>query len=77
MRPSNPLASETFELRCYWPCQVSWITDLDREKIIYPAIRSGRLVARRLGPDVVITDEDLQQWLAGLPRVGGREEAPR
>jgi hypothetical protein len=77
MKPSDPLAPETFELRCYRPCQVSWITGLDRRKIIYPAIRSGRLVARRLGPDVVITDDDLRQWLVGLPRIGSREEAPQ
>jgi len=75
MRPSDPLAPETFELRCYLPCQVSWITGFDRHEVIYPAIRSGRLVARRLGPNVVITDGDLRKWLASLPRVGGREEA--
>jgi len=76
MKPSDPLAPETFELRCYLPCQVSWITGLDREKVIYPAIRSGRLVARRLGPNVVITENDLSRWLASLPRVV-REEAPQ
>jgi hypothetical protein len=74
MKPSDPFAPETFELRCYLPCQVSWITGLDRERIIYPAIRSGRLVARRLGPNVVITDDDLRQFLAGLPRAGGFDQ---
>jgi hypothetical protein len=39
------------------------------------AIRDGRLVARQWGRQRVIIDDDLREFLAGLPRVGGPEEA--
>ena len=35
---------------------------------VYAAIRDGRLVARKLGRRTLITDDDLHQFLAGLPR---------
>jgi hypothetical protein len=38
------------------------------------AIRSGRLAARRWGNCVVIVDDDLREFLAGLPRVGGSSQ---
>jgi excisionase family DNA binding protein len=38
------------------------------------AIRSGRLTARRFGRRVFVTDDDLRQFLAGLPRVGASSQ---
>jgi hypothetical protein len=35
----------------------------------------GHLVARKLGKRTLITEDDLHQFLAGLPRAGGREDA--
>lgn len=34
---------------------------------IYEAIRSGDLIARKLGRRTVILDDDLRAWLASLP----------
>jgi excisionase family DNA binding protein len=48
------------------------LTGLGRDTV-YTAIRDGRLVARKLGRRTLITDDDLRQFLAGLPRAGGRE----
>jgi excisionase family DNA binding protein len=45
------------------------LTGLGRDSI-YSAIRSGRLLARKFGRRTVITDDDLRQFLAGLPRAG-------
>ena len=50
------------------------LTGLGRE-IVYRAIRDGHLVARKLGRRTLITDDDLRQFLAGLPRAGGHELA--
>jgi len=52
------------------------LTGLGRDSI-YSAIRDGYLVARKLGRRTLVTDDDLRQFLAGLPRAGGREEATR
>jgi hypothetical protein len=41
---------------------------------VYTAIRGGHLVARKLGRRTLITDDDLRQFLAGLPRAGGHEQ---
>ncbi len=41
---------------------------------MYSAIRDGHLVARKLGRRTLITDDDLRQFLAGLPRAGGHEQ---
>jgi hypothetical protein len=41
---------------------------------VYTAIREGYLVARKLGRRTLITDDDLRQFLAGLPRAGGHEQ---
>jgi hypothetical protein len=38
-------------------------------------LRDGHLVARKLGRRTLITDDDLRQFLAGLPRAGGHEQA--
>jgi excisionase family DNA binding protein len=43
------------------------LTGLGRDAV-YTAIRDGRLVARKLGRRTIITDDDLRQFLAGLPR---------
>ena len=50
------------------------LTGLGRDTI-YAAIRSGKLTARKLGRRTLITDDDLRQFLAGLPRAGGHEQA--
>jgi excisionase family DNA binding protein len=50
------------------------LTGLGRDSI-YSAIRSGKLLARKLGKRTLVTDDDLRQFLAGLPRAGGHEQA--
>ena len=50
------------------------ITGLGRDTV-YSAIRDGRLVARKLGRRTIITDDDLRQFLAGLPRAGDHKQA--
>jgi excisionase family DNA binding protein len=50
------------------------LTGLGRDSI-YSAIRSGKLLARKLGRRTLITDDDLRQFLAGLPPAGGHEQA--
>jgi excisionase family DNA binding protein len=54
--------------------QTCSLTGLGRDAI-YAAIRSGKLTARKLGRRTLITDDDLRQFLAGLPRAGGHEQA--
>ena len=49
-------------------------TNLGRDAV-YRAISAGQLVARKLGRRTLITHDDLRQFLAGLPRAGGREQA--
>ena len=49
------------------------LTGLGRDTV-YAAIRDGHLVARKLGRRTLITDDDLRQFLAGLPRAGGHEQ---
>jgi excisionase family DNA binding protein len=44
------------------------LTGIGRDAV-YAAIRDGRLVARKLGRRTVITDDDLRQFLNGLPRL--------
>ena len=44
------------------------LTGIGRDAV-YSAIRDGRLVARKLGRRTVITDDDLRQFLNGLPRL--------
>jgi excisionase family DNA binding protein len=43
------------------------LTGLGRDGV-YAAIRDGRLIARKLGRRTVIIDDELRQFLAGLPR---------
>jgi excisionase family DNA binding protein len=50
------------------------LTGLGRDTV-YAAIRDGHLVARKLGRRTLVTDDDLRQFLAGLPRAGGRGSA--
>ena len=50
------------------------LTGLGRDTV-YTAIRDGHLVARKAGRRTLITDDDLRQFLARLPRVGGHEQA--
>jgi excisionase family DNA binding protein len=49
------------------------LTGLGRDTV-YTAIRDGHLVARKLGRRTLITDDDLRQFLAELPRAGGHEQ---
>jgi excisionase family DNA binding protein len=49
------------------------LTGLGRDSI-YSAIRSGKLLARKLGKRTLVTDDDLRRFLAGLPRAGGHEQ---
>jgi excisionase family DNA binding protein len=49
------------------------LTGLGRDAV-YAAIRDGLLVARKLGRRTIIIDDDLRQFLAGLPRVGTHEQ---
>jgi excisionase family DNA binding protein len=49
------------------------LTGLGRDAV-YTAIRDGYLVARKLGRRTFITDDDLRQFLAGLPRAGGFDQ---
>jgi excisionase family DNA binding protein len=49
------------------------LTGLGRDTV-YAAIRDGHLVARKLGRRTLITDDDLRQFLVGLPRAGGHEQ---
>jgi excisionase family DNA binding protein len=44
-------------------------TGLGRD-IVYKAIRSGRLVARKLGRRTLITERDLRRFLDRLPKAG-------
>lgn len=59
--------------------QTCSLTGLGRDTI-YAAIRSGKLTARKVGRRTLVTDDDLRQFLAGLPRAGqcdasGHEQA--
>jgi excisionase family DNA binding protein len=42
---------------------------------VYSAIRSGQLVARKLGRRMLITEKDLHRFLANLPRAGAGQAA--
>jgi excisionase family DNA binding protein len=44
-------------------------TGLGRDAV-YSAIRAGQLVARKLGRRTLITQQDLQRFLARLPKAG-------
>jgi excisionase family DNA binding protein len=54
--------------------EVCAATNLGRDSV-YRAISTGQLLARKLGRRTLITDDDLRQFLAGLPRAGGHEQA--
>jgi excisionase family DNA binding protein len=54
--------------------EVCATTNLGRDAV-YRAISAGQLVARKLGRRTLVTDDDLRQFLAGLPRAGGHEQA--
>jgi excisionase family DNA binding protein len=60
--------------RAYSITETCGLTGLGRDSV-YSAIRDGRLVARKLGRRTIITDDDLRQFLAGLPLAGGHEQA--
>jgi excisionase family DNA binding protein len=42
-------------------------TGIGRDSV-YAAIRSGQLVARKLGRRMIVTPKDLEQFLASLPK---------
>ena len=54
--------------------EVSVQTGLGRDAI-YDAIRSGKLVARKAGRRTLITEKELQRFLANLPKAGAHEMA--
>jgi excisionase family DNA binding protein len=54
--------------------EVCAATNLGRDSV-YRAISTGQLLARKLGRRTIITDDDLRQFLAGLPHAGGHEQA--
>jgi excisionase family DNA binding protein len=54
--------------------EVSVQTGLGRDSL-YAAIRSGRLVARKLGRRTLITEQDLHRFLASLPKAGADQAA--
>jgi len=49
------------------------LTGLGRDAV-FAAIRKGLLVARKLGRRTLITDDDLRQFLAELPRASGHKQ---
>jgi excisionase family DNA binding protein len=49
-------------------------TGLGRDTI-YNAIRSGKLVARKLGRRTLVTEKDLHLFLASLPKAGASQAA--
>jgi excisionase family DNA binding protein len=53
--------------------EVCATTNLGRDAV-YRAISAGQLLARKIGRRTIITDDDLRQFLAGLPRAGGHEQ---
>jgi len=59
--------------RAHTITQACALTGIGRDTI-YALIRSGKLTARKLGRRTLITDDDLRQFLAGLPRAGGHEQ---
>jgi excisionase family DNA binding protein len=54
--------------------EICVLTGLGRDAV-YTAIRDGRLVARKSGRRTIVIEDDLRQFLAGLPRAGGHEQA--
>jgi excisionase family DNA binding protein len=59
--------------RAHTIAEVCAITGIGRDAI-YAAIRNRLLVARKLGRRTIITDDDLRQFLARLPRAGGFDQ---
>jgi excisionase family DNA binding protein len=59
--------------RAHSIAEVCALTGLGRDGV-YAAISSGKLVARKFGRRTVVIDDDLRQFLAGLPRAGGHEQ---
>ena len=51
------------------------ITDTGRRAHRRSPAGDGHLVARKAGRRTLITDDDLRQFLAGLPRAGGHDQA--
>ena len=52
--------------------EVSAQTGISRDTV-YGAIRSGQLVARKIGRRTLITQKDLARFLARLPRTGAAQ----
>jgi len=53
--------------------EICALTGLGRDAV-YTAIRDGCLAARKVGKRTLVLDSDLHEFLAGLPRAGGREQ---
>jgi excisionase family DNA binding protein len=67
-------SSLEFRRRAHTIIEACVLTGMGPEAI-YAAIRDGRLVARKFGRRTLITDDDLRQFLAGLPRYGDHKQA--
>ena len=50
--------------------EVCALTGLGRDTV-YSNIRSGKLIARKVGKRTLVTAADLQAFLEALPRLGG------
>ena len=56
----------------YSVAEVIALTGLGRDSV-YASMRSGKLIAHKLGKRTLITADDLRNFLASLPRFGEAE----
>jgi len=68
-----PLNTTETGRRAHSIAETCALTGLGRDTV-YTAIRNGHLVARKVGRRTLVTDDDLRQFLAGLPPAVGREQ---
>jgi excisionase family DNA binding protein len=54
--------------------EVSMQVGLSRD-VLYGEIRAGRLIGRKIGRRTLITQKDLERFLARLPRAGASQAA--
>jgi excisionase family DNA binding protein len=67
------MVQDTPRRAAYTITETCGLIGLGRDSI-YAAIRDGRLVARKFGHRTLITDDDLREFLAALPRAGDHEQ---
>ena len=56
------------------PAEIRFVANLEEYYRGWMRWWDGKLTARKLGRRTIITDDDLRQFLAGLPRAGGHEQ---